>query len=39
MNFEAMPWLKQQWGITAATVLMFALSAGALFFFKRNDWL
>jgi len=39
MNFEAMPWLKQQWGITAATVLMFALSAGAFMLFKRNDWL
>jgi magnesium transporter len=39
MNFEAMPWLKEQWGIIAATVLMFALSTGAFVIFKRNEWL
>ena len=39
MNFEVMPWLKQQWGITAATVLMFGLSAAAFVVFRRNDWL
>ncbi len=39
MNFEVMPWLKQPWGIGAATILMVALSAGAFMFFKRSDWL
>src|SRR5262245_19216939 len=39
MNFEMMPWLKQQWGIAAATILMFGLSAEAFMLFKRNDWL
>jgi len=39
MNFEVMPWLKQPWGIAAATILMFGLSAGAFMLFKRNDWL
>jgi magnesium transporter len=39
MNFEVMPWLKQQWGIAAATVLMCGLSAGAFMLFKKNDWL
>ena len=28
MNFEVMPWLKQPWGIAAATILMFGLSTG-----------
>ena len=39
MNFEVMPWLKEPWGIGAATVLMFGLSSGALMFFKSHDWL
>jgi magnesium transporter len=39
MNFEVMPWLKQPWGIAAATVLMFALSAGAFLLLKTRDWL
>jgi magnesium transporter len=39
MNFEVMPWLKEQWGVIAATVLMVAISAGVLVSFKRNDWL
>jgi magnesium transporter len=39
MNFEVMPWLKQPWGIVAATVLMLALSGGALVLLKSRDWL
>jgi magnesium transporter len=39
MNFEVMPWLKQPWGIVAATILMFALSGGALVLLKSRDWL
>lgn len=39
MNFEVMPWLKQEWGIIAATLLMAGISGGAILFFKRNDWL
>ena len=39
MNFEVMPWLKQAWGVVAATLLMIGISAGVLLFFKRNDWL
>lgn len=39
MNFEVMPWLKEPWGIAAATVLMFGLSSGAFMFFKSHDWL
>ena len=39
MNFEWMPWLKQQWGVVAATLLMAVISAGVLLFFRRNDWL
>jgi magnesium transporter len=39
MNFEVMPWVKQPWGVVAATLLMIGLSAGAFMFFKRRDWL
>jgi magnesium transporter len=39
MNFEVMPWLKHPWGIAAATVLMFGLSAGAFMFLGSHDWL
>ena len=39
MNFEVMPWLKQPWGIAAATILMFGLSAGAFVLLKSRDWL
>jgi len=39
MNFEIMPWLKQDWGIIAATLLMAGISGAVLLFFKRNDWL
>ena len=38
-NFEVMPWLKQPWGIAAATVLMFELSASAFMFLEGHDWL
>jgi Mg2+ and Co2+ transporter CorA len=34
-----MPWVKQPWGVVAATLLMIGLSAGAFMFFKRRDWL
>jgi hypothetical protein len=34
-----MLWLKQPWGIPAATVLMFGLSATAFMFLKSQDWL
>ena len=34
-----MPWLKEQWGVAAATILMVGLSMGALFFFKWTGWL
>ena len=36
---EVMPWVKQPWGVVAATLLMIGLSAGAFMFFKRRDWL
>lgn len=39
MNFEVMPWLKQPWGVVAATMLMVGLSMGTLLIFKRNNWL
>lgn len=39
MNFEVMPWLREQWGFAAATILMVGLSVGAFLFFKWNDWL
>lgn len=39
MNFEALPWTKQPWGVAAATALM-ATIAGTLFFaFRRRRWL
>ena len=38
LNFEVMPWLKQPWGIAAATVLMLGLPAGALVFLESHDW-
>jgi Mg2+ and Co2+ transporter CorA len=39
MNFEVMPWLKSEWGIIAATLLMVGISGGVLLFFKRSGWL
>jgi magnesium transporter len=39
MNFEVMPWLRQPWGIAAATVLMLALPTGASVLFKSRHWL
>jgi hypothetical protein len=33
------PWVKQPWGVVAATLLMIGLSAGVFMFFKRRDWL
>ena len=39
MNFEVMPWLKNEWGILAATVLMVGISGGVLLFFKKSGWL
>ena len=39
MNFEVMPWLKQPWGIAAATILMFGLSSGAFVLLKSRNWL
>jgi magnesium transporter len=38
MNFEVMPWLKEPWGIAAATVLMVMLPAGAFLLSERKDW-
>jgi magnesium transporter len=39
MNFEVMPWLKEPWGIVAASALMVAISGSVLLFFKRSGWL
>lgn len=39
MNFEVMPWLKQPWGIVAATGTMAMLSAGFYSFFRWRRWL
>jgi Mg2+ and Co2+ transporter CorA len=39
MNFETMPWLRQEWGVVAATALMVALSGGAMMLFRWKDWL
>jgi hypothetical protein len=34
-----MPWLKEQWEIVAATILVAGLSAGAFTFVRSTDWL
>jgi magnesium transporter len=39
MNFEVIRWLKQPWGIAAATILMLAFSTGASVLLKSRDWL
>jgi magnesium transporter len=39
MNFEVMPWLKETWGVIAATALMIGISGGLLLVFRRNGWL
>ncbi len=39
MNFEVMPWLKQSWGIAAATGLMASLSGAFYYLFRRREWL
>jgi magnesium transporter len=39
MNFEVMPWLKETWGVVAATALMIGISGSLLLVFRRNGWL
>jgi hypothetical protein len=34
-----MAWLKEQWEIAAATILVVGLSAGAFTFLRSTDWL
>src|SRR5262249_9354900 len=39
MNFERLPWVKEPWGLTAATVLMIAVSAALLLLFRWRRWI
>ncbi len=39
MNFEALPWIRQPWGVVAATALMATISGGLYFVFWRRKWL
>ncbi len=39
MNFEALPWIKQPWGVVAATGLMAAISGTLYVVFRRRKWL
>jgi magnesium transporter len=39
MNFDHMPELHWQFGYLWALLLMFGVSAGLLWFFKRSGWL
>jgi magnesium transporter len=39
MNFKHMPELEWYLGYPLALFLMFALSAGIVWMFKRKDWL
>ncbi len=38
-NFEALPWIKQPWGVAAACLLMAGLSAGLFLVLRRRRWL
>jgi magnesium transporter len=39
MNFEAMPWIKQPWGVLAATGVMVGISATLFLAFRSRRWL
>jgi magnesium transporter len=39
MNFKHMPELEWRWGYPAVLLLMVAVTAGMLMFFRRKDWL
>jgi Mg2+ and Co2+ transporter CorA len=39
MNFEALPWIRQPWGVVAATGLMVVISGGLFIVLRRRSWL
>ena len=39
MNFEALPWIKQPWGVAAATSLMIGISVALFLMFRWRRWL
>ncbi len=39
MNFEALPWIKQPWGVVAATAAMVSISLGLFVVFRWRRWL
>jgi len=39
MNFESLPWVKQPWGVAAATAVMIAISALLFTLFRWRRWL
>jgi magnesium transporter len=39
MNFERLPWLQDPWGAWWATLVMFGMSGGMIWYFYRKGWL
>jgi magnesium transporter len=39
MNFEVLPWIREPWGVAAATALMLAIAGLLLAFFRWRRWL
>jgi magnesium transporter len=39
MNFEGLPWIRQPWGVAAATGLMAVLAGGFFLLFRSRRWL
>jgi magnesium transporter len=39
MNFKAMPWIDEPWGVAASSVVMAGLAAGLYALFRWRRWL
>jgi magnesium transporter len=39
MNFVALPWTHERWGVLAASAIMGVASVGLYYAFRRRDWL